>query len=232
MGGELALPMACGDGTGRARVCVGIAKQFFRAAIRERIVLENPFDGQSTAVRENRKRQHFVSRVEAQVVPIFPELYSHLQNAFDEAEPGTAYCCPQYPNPNQMYRKAMLKVIEQAGLKPWPKLFQNLRASRETELAEKYPIQVVCSWIGNSPQVAAKHYLQVTEDHFVQAAKKTVQDPVQKTAALPRTDLHAESGEAREPAIYQAICKNTPLWEDKEAQLLGDTGLEPVTSRV
>jgi len=28
------------------------------------------------------------------------------------------------------------------------------------------------AWIGNSVAVAVKHYLQVTEDHFKQAAKK------------------------------------------------------------
>ena len=30
-----------------------------------------------------------------------------------------------------------------------------MRSTRETELAEQYPLQVVCEWIGNSPQVAA-----------------------------------------------------------------------------
>jgi hypothetical protein len=29
-------------------------------------------------------------------------------------------------------------------------------------LHEEFPLQVVCAWIGNTPAVAAKHYLQVT----------------------------------------------------------------------
>jgi hypothetical protein len=29
---------------------------------------------------------------------------------------------------------------------------------------------VVCQWIGNSQKVAAKHYLQVTDEHFTAAA--------------------------------------------------------------
>ena len=53
-----------------------------------------------------------------------------------------------------------------AGLQRWPKLFQNLRSTRETELAEDFPMHVVCPWIGNSQPIAAKHYLQVTDDHF------------------------------------------------------------------
>ncbi len=51
------------------------------------------------------------------------------------------------------------------------------RMQHHLSLTEEFPIQVVCQWIGNSPQVAAKHYLQVTEDHF----KKAVQNPVQTT---------------------------------------------------
>ena len=40
----------------------------------------------------------------------------------------------------------------------WPKLWHNLRASRETELMREYDLATVCKWIGNSPAVAAKHY--------------------------------------------------------------------------
>lgn len=46
-------------------------------------------------------------------------------------------------------------------------------ASRETELAENYPIQVVTDWIGNSPEIAMKHYLQTTEEHFARAVNLT-----------------------------------------------------------
>jgi hypothetical protein len=67
------------------------------------------------------------------------------------------------------------RIIRRAGLGPWPKLFQNHRSTRETGLAETYPIQVVCDWIGNTAAVAAKHYLQVTDEYYSQA----VQIPVQ-----------------------------------------------------
>jgi hypothetical protein len=58
------------------------------------------------------------------------------------------------------------RIIRKAGLTPWPKLFQNLRSTRETELAESYPIHVVCKWIGNRQAVAREHYLQLTDEHF------------------------------------------------------------------
>src|SRR6185437_14370054 len=45
------------------------------------------------------------------------------------------------------------------ALQSWPRLFHNLRASRETELVESYPVQVVTSWLGNTPSAAMRHYL-------------------------------------------------------------------------
>jgi hypothetical protein len=45
-----------------------------------------------------------------------------------------------------------------------------MRASRQTELQREFPIHVVCSWLGNSPQVAQQSYLLVTEDYFAKAA--------------------------------------------------------------
>ena len=60
---------------------------------------------------------------------------------------------------------------------PWPKLFHNLRATRQTELEENFPTHVVCKWLGNSAAVARKHYLQVTDEHFPKAAQNPAQHP-------------------------------------------------------
>ena len=90
------------------------------------------------------------------------------------------------------------RIIRWAGLKPWPRLFHNLRASRETELAERFPIHMVTAWLGNTPDIARKHYLQTTDEHFqralepvasgspvnrdVQRACSALQNPVQSGA--------------------------------------------------
>lgn len=66
-------------------------------------------------------------------------------------------------------RTTMEKIVQRAGVPSWPKLFHNLRASRETELCQRFPIHVVCEWIGNSAAVAVRHYLQVTENDFDRA---------------------------------------------------------------
>src|SRR5262245_31727730 len=60
---------------------------------------------------------------------------------------------------------------DKAGAKPWARLFHNLRGSRETELAQDFPIHVVAQWLGNTPKVAAAHYLQVRDIDFERAIK-------------------------------------------------------------
>ena len=67
------------------------------------------------------------------------------------------------------------RIIKRAGLKPWPKPWHNMRATRQTELAEKYPLHVVCEWIGNTRAVAQEHYLQVTDAHFAAAVRDSAE---------------------------------------------------------
>jgi hypothetical protein len=79
-------------------------------------------------------------------------------------------------------------ITEKAGLKPWGKTFVNLRSSRETDLAARFPLHVVCAWIGNSPRVASKHYLQVTDSDFESAAVRAAIGG----QSLPKTTKHPE----------------------------------------
>lgn len=122
---------------------------------------------------------------------------------------------------NANLRTHFLRLVKRAGLDSWPRPFHNLRASRQTELEESFPSHVVCAWLGNSTVIARKHYLQVTADHFA----KAVQNPVQQSAAQPRTDPR------NEPPIrvFTAENRTDPHHAAKE---LGDTGLEPVTPSV
>ena len=130
-------------------------------------------------------------------VPIFPELRPHLEEAFDRAEEGAVYVVTKQRESNKNLRTQLSRIIKKAGLTPWPKLFVNLRASRETELAEQFPLHTACAWIGNSPRVAHKHYLQVTEAHFEKASaansgavndEKALQKPVQHPTASVRNE--------------------------------------------
>ena len=119
-------------------------------------------------------------------IPIFPELRPYLEDAW---EPEAEYVITRHRDANINLRTQLCRIIAKAGLTPWPKLFQNLRATRETELAETFPLHVVCEWIGNSQAVAKKHYLQVTDEHFAQAtqgvAAKALQNALQQEPKIP-----------------------------------------------
>ena len=62
---------------------------------------------------------------------------------FEQAEPGTEYVITRYRKHNCNLRTQFERIIAKAGLKSWPKLFQNLRSTRETELTERWPKHVV-----------------------------------------------------------------------------------------
>ena len=130
------------------------------------------------------------------VIPLFPELRPYLEEAWEQAEPGAVYCISRWRHAAQKaaagwancnLRTQFQKIIRRAGIEPWPKPWQNLRSSRETELAEDFPVHVACVWIGNSKPVALEHYLQVTDDHFQQATQggtEAAQNAAQYTAEL------------------------------------------------
>jgi hypothetical protein len=75
---------------------------------------------------------------ESRVVPLFPELRPHIEESFERAASGAEFVLTRCRDADT----SLLRIIRKAGLQPWPKLFQNLRSTRETELAEGFPLHV------------------------------------------------------------------------------------------
>jgi integrase len=284
--------------SGTAGRTVRRANQFFRAAVRRKIISENPFADAKAPSQVNEARKFFVSlettykvldacpdaewrllfalsrfgglrcpsehlalrwadvdweqarfRVNSpktehlegsgvRWVPIFPEFRPYIEEAFDLAPEGAVYLINRYRDPKQNLRTQLNRIIRKAGLEPWPKLFHNLRASRETELAKVYPIHVVCAWIGNTARIAAKHYLQVTEDYFVLAAgeggksgaksdARPAQNPTQQPSAGFCTDSQ-EPTQAHDEREVMLVGAET--CEMVQSDSVPPTGLEPVSS--
>ena len=63
----------------------------------------------------------------------------------------------------------MTRILKPAEIKVWPKLFQNPRSRRKSELMKVHGVEVACEWIGNTPAVAVKHYLQITDEDIARA---------------------------------------------------------------
>ncbi|HET6326238.1 MAG TPA: hypothetical protein VFG04_16290 [Planctomycetaceae bacterium] len=113
------------------------------------------------------------------------------------------------------------KIFRRAGLEPWPKLFHNLCATRQTEMEESFPTHVVCAWLGNSPKVAGERYLQVTPEHFA----KAVRNPVHYAGTRNDTEPHTTSA-ARENR--RDIRGDAVVCGSVQCQKVEDRGLEPL----
>jgi integrase len=236
------------------------AKQFFRAAVRGKLIAENPFADIKAPSQVNDERLEFISletaykvleacpdaewrlifalarfgglrcpsehmalawadvdwernrfRVDApktgvRWVPIFAELKPYLEEAFESAAEGEVHVITRYRDTNMNLRTQLQRIIKRAGVEPWGKLFQNLRSTRETELAASHPIHVVCEWIGNSIDVAAKHYLQVTDADFERASN-----------SAPNSALSTKT--ARQTAQHGERTENAPSEKDRGIML-------------
>jgi len=140
-------------------------------------------------------------------IPLFPELREHLLAACEAAPEGAVYVV------NEHFRKSALgkqgwrncnlrttfeKIVERAGLERWPRLFHNLRASRQTELSEDFPSHVVCAWLGNSEDIAREHYLKVTDSHF-EKASGALQKALQSGASQHRMASHGVTNKRENP---------------------------------
>ena len=211
-------------------------RQFFAAAMRARLITENPLSHIKPGAMDNRERLFFITREMTQRlidacpnaqwrclialcrfgalrcpsevlalqwenvawdlrkflvhskkqkkdrnkakrwVPIFDELLEYLEDAHKQASypiKGPVITLADCTAVN--LRTQLERIILRAGLTPWPRLFQNMRSTRETELIKDkdnpLSLVAVCQMIGNSPKVALQHYNQnLTDEELMQAA--------------------------------------------------------------
>ena len=128
-------------------------------------------------------------------VPLFPELRGPLLELFEAAEPGCQWITPTLRTLCPNLRQQFQRYIRRAGFKPWPRLWQNLRSSRESELMRSYDLATVCAWVGNSPTVAANHYATAID----------LDADFRRAAGLDKLD-----GEAHQKAQVAATASDDP----------------------
>ena len=238
------------------------AKQYFKAAVRRKLIAENPFENLKCGSQANPSRLHFVTqetietviaacpnndwrlifalaryeglRIPSElqglkwsdvnweknrilvhvpkkehipgqatrIVPIFPELRPYLERAFNEAPEGAVLVVPRAKDGPNLRRYAE-QIIEKAGVKQWPKLFQNCRASRETELMRVHPAHVVMAWIGHTERVARSHYLQVTDEDFDKAATYPARYPARPGASGRDQELSLLPSDSEKRGVFE-----------------------------
>lgn len=106
------------------------------------------------------------------LVPI-AEILPYLKQGLAEADSEEAFIISRYAKPLTNLDKPFKHIVKRAGVEAWPKPFQNLRASAETDWldwvgpnGERNSAHVVASWVGHSIKVQNKHYAQVDRHHF------------------------------------------------------------------
>lgn len=134
------------------------------------------------------------------VVPVCPELAELLQAAYDDAEVGATSMIARYREANCNLRTKLYRILGQAGVEPWPRLFHSLRASRQSEWSAKHPLADVCKWMGNTPEVAARHYLMASGESF---------DAVVRGGMESRAGSPTERGRAK---VARGVAQNRADW--------------------
>ena len=173
----------------------------------------------------------------SRVCPVFPVLVPYFEDAFQAAANGMASIAPDrhvvetHRFVSRNLSTEFKRILKRAGVTPWPKLFINLRSTCQTELENKFPTHVVCKWLGNSPQVAQKHYLKVTDDHFEQASRLTPQLTPDSSGQMETPAGNATDTIGEKTSVLQSRPTKTELPRlPRQPRSMDDIGLEQTTS--
>ena len=104
-------------------------------------------------------------------VPLFPALRVELEALYErDREMNYEFVINRYRDPKTNLGTRFKDAAEAAGLGKIPRPFDNMRASRSTEINNMKGPKVESLWIGHSQQTAFKHYLMLTNEDVADAA--------------------------------------------------------------
>jgi integrase len=298
---EAGKPKTLSDFTIRRRL--GMAKQFFKAAVRQKLIEDNPFADKVTRVGGNEARIHFVDldtfdkvlaalpditwrttaalgrhgglRCPSEIfdlrwkdvffdddprmivrssktahhegggirtVPIFARLRPFLDAAyFDEnAHPEFVVDPARFPSAgrNANLRTQFLRYLELAGVEPWPRLFQNLRASRVNEaVREGMTPKEIESYFGHTWAVSMESYQKVDDRDRKRWSTPAGGDTTGAQSSAQRKAQHAGASPSvveRQPILpnsgfsHSTALHDTPRYSALKGKV-GPEGFEPTT---
>ena len=154
--------------------------------------------GARLTLREPKVEHHAGRGV--RIVPISAELRPHLERAYRERAPGAVYVVPRARGGRNLGTQAK-RIIEKAGLKPWPKLFVNMRGSCSDDLERRgIPEKAINAWIGNTARMRQRHYHSVRPEDWAAVTGKAAQIPAR-------------------PASFRSVQEPSALHESREKSL-------------
>jgi integrase len=197
------------------------------------------------------KTEHHAKRA-VRIIPLLPAIEKELLSLHLQAEDGAELVFPDV-NGTTNLRTTLEKIIARAGVKQWPKLWQNLRASGATDFARSLPSHVAAEICGHTEQIAKEHYWTVTDSDLDQAIadlspgitaklspeggeklskKLSIEDGLKglETSLGVSEAKVSKTKKAREIPGFDAVCRL--LTRDGFTLIMGDEGLEPPTFSV
>lgn len=128
---------------------------------------------------------------ESRCIPIDPRLMPLLVDRLGELGPDEDRLI-SLSGKGSMHR-TLARICERAGVEPWRRTWQTLRASCEQEMASSFPQFAVSRWLGHSMQVSEKHYANLVPDELFDRA-----------AGLDEAEMDASEGDSAASALRQA----------------------------
>ena len=187
--------------------------------------------GRGVLMVRSPKTEHHGGHHAVRHVPICPRLRELLAESFERAAEGEVRVVPRVQDNKINLRTTLQRIIERAGLKPWPRLLQNLRSSCETEWCEHYPIASVTRWLGNSPTVALKHYIQARDVHFeavvAGAGRRDAPDDA-RTTHLTTQQAAAPNRKVSPRSLEDRVAKELTRGEATAGEVMRETKVGPV----
>jgi integrase len=104
-------------------------------------------------------------------VPLFPAIVEELDK-LRQGNEDKEFVINRSPN---SWIRQFNQITESAGLDRIPRPFDNMRASRATEICNEYGAKQESVWLGHSEKTAMKYYLMVTDDDYAIAAGRKKQ---------------------------------------------------------
>ena len=203
------------------------------------------WDAKRISIVGSSKTEHHAKR-QVRIVPLFPEIEKELLKLHLEAEEGAEYVFPAL-RANSNLRTTLEKIIRRAGVKTWPKLWQNLRSSGATDFARSVPSHIAASICGHTEEIAKEHYWKVGDedlDHTM--TKLSLMHSEKLSPTIAHNIAHLDDSCGPNPSFTVSGTSDHDTKKPKESlgfvslcQALaslgfsiqvGDIGLEPTTS--
>jgi integrase len=186
---------------------------------------------------ENRFAVYSPKTKKTRRVPLFPE----IRSALDDLRPITGdseYVLKSLREKSNNWRSPLEKILIREGIAPWAPLFNCLRASAEIDISRQFGVVAATEWVGNSVQVAMKHYLRTTSDDFERASDRASNLGPKSGPENARND---ETGQTVVPNLvphsspsdavkHRKPNKKRGSEQNSDPRSVDDIGLEPTTS--